>query len=280
MGDPSFLLGMGQMRVEGADLSGNLTRAREMTRRAAAAGCRIVVLPECLDVGWAHPAAHDLARPIPGETSDALCEAARESALYVVAGVTERAGDRLYNAALLISPDGEILLKHRKINVLTDVEGLYTPGDRLGVVETPLGVIGVNICADNFPDSLALAHAQARMGAQLLLSPSAWAVDAGHDNDREPYGALWSGAYRTLTSLYDLWVVGVSSVGWVRGGAWEGRKCIGCSLAMAPGGTVAAEGPYGEDAEALITVHVTPTVRAARGTDIAPMLRRRGYAGP
>ena len=37
------------------------------------------------------------------------------------------------------------------------------------------------MAADNFPDSLVLGHSLARMGAQILLSPSAWAVPADHD---------------------------------------------------------------------------------------------------
>lgn len=275
-----FTVGMGQMRVEGADLDGNLRRAREMIRRAAEAGCRLVVLPECLDVGWAHPAARELAQSIPGATSDFLATAAQETGLYVVAGLTERAGKRLYNAAVLLSPAGEILLKHRKINLLHDVEGSYTVGDSLSVARTPLGVLGVNICADNFPNSLALAHTQARMGAQVLLSPSAWAVDADHDPETEPYGALWKGAYATLAGLYDLTVIGVSSVGPVRGGVWEGRKCIGCSLAVGPGGRLLAEAPYGADAEALVTVEVALVSPRVTGTGFAGMLQSRGYTGP
>jgi predicted amidohydrolase len=87
------------------------------------------------------------------------------------------------------------------------------------------------------------------MGAQLLLSPSAWAVEADHDNSREPYGDLWRQSYRELARLYDLTVIGVSSVGRLAAGPWKGRKVIGCSLAVGPGGEILAEGPYGEDAE-------------------------------
>ncbi len=90
------------------------------------------------------------------------------------------------------------------------------------------------------------------MGAQLLLSPSAWAVDADHDNQIEPYGQLWRTAYAELGRLYDLPVVGVSSVGWLSSGPWKGRKLIGCSLATDNRGEIVAQGPYGESAEALI----------------------------
>ena len=153
----------------------------------------LIVLPECLDLGWTHPSAQSLAQPIPGSSCDVLTQAAIGTGIYVAAGLTERDGPRIYNAAVLIAPDGTILLKHRKINLLDIEQPLYAIGDRLQVARTPFGVIGLNICADNFPDSLALGHALGRMGAQLLVSPSAWAVPADHDPQREPYGALWEG---------------------------------------------------------------------------------------
>jgi predicted amidohydrolase len=118
------------------------------------------------------------------------------------------------------------------------------------------------------------------MGAQVILSPSAWAVDTDHDNEREPYGQLWRDAYTELARLYDLTVLGVSNVGRITGGPWTGRKCIGCSLAVGPGGEILAQGPYGEDAEALVEVEVLPRPPVARGTDFAAALQKRGYRGP
>ena len=48
-------LAMGQMLVEGGRLQENLARAVEMIAQAGRQGCQIMVLPECLDLGWAHP---------------------------------------------------------------------------------------------------------------------------------------------------------------------------------------------------------------------------------
>lgn len=271
---------MGQMLVEGGCRRANLERAVAMVQQAARERCTVIVLPECLDVGWTHPAARDEAEPIPGPSSDRLAQAATEAGVYVVAGLTERDGQRLYNAAVLIAPDGTLLLKHRKINLLDIEQPLYAVGDRLQVTQTPHGVWGVNICADNFPDSLALGHALGRMGAQLLLSPSAWAVAADYDPQREPYGALWQGAFTTLARLYDMPVVGVSNVGPITGGPWQGRKCIGCSLAVDAGGQVAAQAPYGENAEGLFPVELELLPRCVAGTDLAPALRAKGYVGP
>ena len=276
---PGYEIGMAQILVEGGRPQANLDRAVDAVRRAAAQGCRLVVLPECLDVGWTDPSARDLARTIPGPHADRLAQAAREHRVYVAAGLVERAGDRLYNAALL-GPDGHLLLHHRKINELDIALDLYAVGDRLGVAETELGTLGLAVCADNFGSSLAISHVLARMGAQVILSPSAWAVDGDHDNAREPYGQLWRDAYTELARLYDLTVIGVSNVGRITGGPWQGRKCIGCSLAVGPGGAILAEGPYGEQAEAVVCVDVRLRPPIGRGTGIAPALEARGYRGP
>jgi len=276
----SFRVGMAQIAVEGGRPEANLARAVARVAEAASQGCRLVVLPECLDLGWTHPSARALAQPIPGPHSDLLARAARDGGLFVAAGLVERAGDKLYNAAVLCDPSGQVLLVHRKINELDLAHDLYAIGDRLGVAHTPLGTLGVNICADNFADSLAIAHVLARMGAQVLLSPSAWAVDADHDNAATPYGDLWRKAYQEIARLYDLYVIGVSNVGWLTAGPWKGRKVIGCSLAVGPGGKILAEGPYGEEAEALVMVEVDPRPPIAKGTLVAEALRARGYHGP
>jgi predicted amidohydrolase len=271
---------MAQVLVEGGRPGTNLDRAVDAIGRGAARGCQLVVLPECLDLGWTDPSARDLAQPIPGPHAERLRQAACGHRIHVAAGLVERAGDRLYNAAVLIDPEGKTLLHHRKVNELDIALGLYAVGDRLGVAETELGTLGLSICADNFGSSLAIGHVLARMGAQAILSPSAWAVDGGHDNAREPYGQLWRDSYTELARLYDLTVIGVSNVGRITGGPWKGRKCIGCSLAVGPGGEILAQGPYGEDAEAVVEVEVRPQPPVARGTDFAAALRGRGYQGP
>src|SRR4051812_47788772 len=255
MGDRGFRAGMAQILVEGGRPDANLGRAEGAIGRAAAEGCRLVILPECLDLGWTDPSARELARPIAGPHSDRLARAARQHRVFVAAGLVERAGDRLYNAAVLLGPDGRILLHHRKVNELDIALDLYAVGDRLGVAETALGTIGLAICADNFGNSLAVGHVLARMGARLILSPSAWAVDADHD-DEEPYGRLWLDSYTELARLYDLTILGVSNVGRLTNGPWRGRKCIGCSLAVGPGGVVLARGPYGASAEAEVVVEI------------------------
>lgn len=275
-----YRIAMGQTLVEPARPQANLDCACEAVAQAAALGCRLVVLPECLDLGWGDPSARDLAQPIPGPHVEQLQKAARKEGIYVAAGLVERSGGRLYNAAVLIAPSGAIVLHHRKINELDICLELYAVGDRLGVAETELGTLGLAICADNFGNSLAISHVLCRMGAQVVLSPSAWAVDADHDNVKDPYGKLWLDAFGELARLYDVTVIGVSNVGWITNGPWRGRKVIGCSLAVGPGGQILARGPYGEGAAAVLPVEVALRNPIGRGTSIAAELAQRNYRGP
>jgi predicted amidohydrolase len=248
---------MGQMLVKAGQPAANLHRAVQCIAGAARAGCDLVVLPECLDIGWADGSARTLAHGIPGPHSALLCDAARQHGIFVAAGLVERAGPLLYNAAVLIDDNGRVCLTHRKINELHAITGgLYAVGDRLAVAHTRLGVMGMTICADNLPDSLDIAGVLARMGAQVLLAPSAWAVPPGDDQAREPYGQLWRGAYRALGERHGLPVVAVSSVGVLADGPWRGHRAIGCSLATGSDGVVRAQGGYGEMAEELIVCEV------------------------
>jgi predicted amidohydrolase len=273
-------VGMGQILVQGGAAAANLDRATAMIRQAADSACDVVVLPECVDLAWTWPEARRLAQPIPGERSAQLAAAAKQHRVWVVAGLTERDGDKVFNSAVLLSSNGELMSKHRKINELAIAHDLYDVGDRLTAVPSPFGLLGVTICADNFPESLVFGHALARMGVRILLSPCAWAVDADHDNIKNPYGDLWLTAYRRLASLYGMTVIGVSCVGWLTGGPWKGRKCIGNSIAVGPGGQVLAMGPYGVDAESLTVVEVSESAPTARSTSSADVLEEHGYVDP
>ncbi len=264
------LIGIAQMLVSAGKPEDNIERAGSMIAEAARKGCDIVVLPECLDLGWTYPEAVRAAEPIPGTYSDKIAEYADKNAIYVVAGLTEKAhepyGEAVYNAAVLISPQGNIILKNRKINILDIAQHIYRTGNLLATAHTPFATIGVDICADNFPSSYAIGHTLARMGAELICSPSAWAVDADHDNRKEPYGDLWREAYSDLARLYRCAVVGVSNVGWIDAGPWKGKKCIGSSLVVGPGGDVLFQAPYGVDAEGLFPVEISIVYQSLTGT--------------
>jgi len=275
-----FKLALGQMAVAGGDRVGNLQRAVRMIHAAAEAGAKVMLLPEALDAGWTSPQSRELATSIPdGSTCRIFREAARGCGLYVCAGLTERSGESVYNAAVLISPAGEVLLHHRKLNELEIGHDVYDQGDRLGVVRTPLATFGLMICADGFVRDQIVSRTLGLMGADVILAPSAWAVPPGFDNAATPYGAGWRENFGAVARDYRLWVAGCSNVGRIRGGPWNDHACIGCSLVVDPFGRVALAGPYGEQAETLLTIEIQPEPRPARGTGWNGFWRKSTGAG-
>ena len=268
-------IGMGQLLVEGGEPERNLKRAGKMLEDAAEKSCRLVLLPECLDFAWTHPSAKTEAQPIPGPYSDILCKLAKTYNLYLCAGLTERSEDKVYNTAIFISPEGNILLKYRKINVLTVAQDIYSIGETLSVVKTPFGVVGVNICSDNYIDSLDIGHTLARMGAQIILSPSSWTVDYSTVEGDILYGKKWLKPYQTLAVAHDLVVVSATAVGVIVGGVYEGKKMVGCSLAVNKDGIV-AEGKYNEFAGQLVITDITIPPPRVLGTAIGESFKMRG----
>jgi predicted amidohydrolase len=259
-------VGLIQMSVGGGEKSRNLRHSQALIAEAAAQGADLALLPEAMNLGWTHPSCSTHADPIPGgETFEALSDSARRHGVYVCSGLVERAGDRVFNAAVILDRRGRLLLLHRKLNELTIGHDYYAQGDRLNVCHTELGTLGLMVCADGFAHGLVLGRALGYMGADVILSPSAWAVPADHDNEKEPYGRLWRDSYSPVAREFSVWVLGVSNVGWLTAGPWAGRKCIGCSMAVGPDGEVVLQGPYGVEAETILYVDVTPVPRPARG---------------
>lgn len=254
------------MRVEGGRKDANLARAVHLINEAAANGAEVVVLPEAMTLGWTHPAARQDADSIPdGLSCSTLSDAARTNQIHVCSGLVEREGDKIFNAAVLINPEGMVILHHRKLNELEIGHEFYSPGDRLQVARTPLGTVGIMICADAFARGQVIGRALGHLGADIILSPCAWAVTADHDNEREPYGKLWLENYGPVARDFRLWIAGVSNVGWLTQGPWKGHKCIGCSLVVDGKGEPVLVGPYGPEAETILYVDVVLESRPAQG---------------
>ena len=149
----------------------NLARAWELL---AAVDAQLVVLPEFFNTGYliaSREEAWDLGEEIPhGRTTAALCEMAREKKLHIVAGLIEREGEKLYNAAVLVSPKGYVA-KYRKIHLFNEEKLWFAPGD-LGFEVHDLGNcrIGIMICFDwFFPESMRIL---ALKGADIICHPA------------------------------------------------------------------------------------------------------------
>ena len=279
--DMKFRLALAQMLVVGGEPERNLARAEAMVAEAAAQGADVVLLPETMDLGWTHPSARLLAEAIPsGRPCARLRATARRHGVYICAGLTERDGEAVYNAAVIINRDGAVCALHRKINELEIGHACYDQGDRLGVAHTELGTLGLMICADALADRETIPRTLCAMGADVILSPCSWAVPADHDPIREPYGELWRLAYRPVARAHSVWIAGVSNVGVMTGGPWDGHLCIGSSLLIDGDGREVVTGTYGAGAEALLYADVATRDRSGRGA-VGPRISDdlRGGAG-
>lgn len=138
-----------------------------------------VVFPE---VALQHAARQDglleaVAEPIPGPATDTVAEHAVALDSYVLLPMYERDGDDYYNAAALVSPDGEVVGTYRKVApTIGEVEGGITPGEEIPVWETEFGTVGTFICWDSrYPEVGATLGAK---GADLVLFPTHGAAHA------------------------------------------------------------------------------------------------------
>jgi predicted amidohydrolase len=131
--------------------------------------------------------------------------------------------------------------------------------------------MGLMICADAFAAGQVITRTLGYMGADIILSPSAWAVPADHDNAKEPYGKLWLDNYCPVARAFRTWIAAASNVGWITDGPWKGRPCIGCSLVVDPAGQAVLQGPYGAEAETILYVDINLEPRPARGDQWAAL---------
>ncbi|WP_236696715.1 carbon-nitrogen hydrolase family protein [Rhodopirellula islandica] len=229
---------MAQIYCIDGDREGNLRRIENAVAEASSEGAVIVCFPETSLYGWVNPKAHELAGPIPGKDTEALSKIAQQHGVYLSVGVSEKDGERLFDSVVLLDDDGSLILKHRKMNVLTHLMSPpYTRGETVEVVETKFGRVGMLICADTFDEEVV-----ERMAAQqpdLLLVPYGWAAQA----DAWPgHGPSLRHTIAKAAKTIGCPIVGTNLVGSISGGPWQGMIYGGQSYAVTPDGTVLSQG--------------------------------------
>ncbi len=137
-------------------------------------GAGLVVLPELFSTGYqfcSRAEAMDLAEEIPGgPTTGALMDAASRTGTIIAAGLLEKDGERLFNSAVLVSPEGFVGL-YRKAHLFWREKNIFTPGDTPFEVFEVRGLrLGMMICFDwYFPEA---ARTLALRGAEVICHPS------------------------------------------------------------------------------------------------------------
>ena len=214
------------------DKEKNLADLTNLVRQAAEQGAKLIVLPEMCATGYYFDSmeqAAEMAEPIAnGQTVRLLENLAKELDCYLVAGLPESDGERLYNSAVLIGPEG-LIGRHRKMHhYVPDSTWAKTGDEPVKVFNTPIGNIGIQICMDlSYPEGPRLSRL---MGAQVLCSPMNW-------NESSIPSDIWL----TRAKENGMYVIASN-----RHGNEKGFDFCGGSGIIDPEGRVVACHPYGD----------------------------------
>jgi N-carbamoylputrescine amidase len=247
-----------------SDKETNLAKAIEKIKEAAAKGAQIVCLQElfaslyfCDQEDYAN---FKLAEPIPGPTTDTLCQLAKELQVVIIASLFEKRTAGLYhNTTAVIDADGTFLGKYRKMHIPDDpsfYEKFYfTPGD-LGYQTfiTKFAKIGVLICWDQwYPEA---ARITSLMGAEILFYPTAigWATAQDEATNKEQFDA-WQTIQRSHAVANGVHVVSVNRVGLEQNGD---MKFWGGSFVANPLGAIIQQASH--DEEEIMIVPIDPSL--------------------
>ena len=169
-----------QLDIKIADVAGNRERMIAKMRETREAGAELTIFPECALTGYCFESLEEArphAEPIPGPSVSKMAEACSALGTYVVFGMLESDGSRVFNALALVGPQG-LVASYRKIHIpYLGVDRFVDFGDRPFDVHEINGVrIGMNICYDGgFPEP---ARCLALMGADLIVLPTNWPPSA------------------------------------------------------------------------------------------------------
>ena len=148
----------------------NVRLFSDVVRKKTPAAVDLIVFPEGMTVVGTGKKYPEIAESVPGPTTKALAELAKERKSWIVAGLYERDGAAIYNTAILLDREGRIAGKYRKVYLpREEVEAGLTPGSDYPVFRTDFGRVGLMICWDvHYTDP---ARALALKGAEIVVLP-------------------------------------------------------------------------------------------------------------
>ncbi len=203
----------------------NQEKIIELVDKAFGQGAQLVVAPEMANTGYIFESKEEAAQyaePVPGGPMvQALEKTAADKNGYVVSGLMEKDGDKLYNTAVLVGPEGYIG-KYRKTHLWDIDKTFYEPGD-LGfpVFDLPFGRIGICICYDQtFPE---VSRIYAMQDVDIICSPTNWVVIPGLATPEDP---TWSYIARTQAQINGVYMVCADRIGNERDVTFGGSSCI------------------------------------------------------
>ena len=223
-------------------------------------GADLIILPEIWNIGFMSFGRYILeAEGVDGPTMTLLQSLAQKAGAFLHTGsFVEKENGHYFNSSFLLSPNGEILARYRKIHLFgynSEETKILASGTEPVVVQTPFGTIGMATCFDlRFPE---LFRAMIDKGAHIFLVSSAW-----------PYPRLepWIMFNRVRALENQSFLISANAAG-----INCGIQYVGHSMVVDPLGTVVAQAG---DEETIVYAQIDPAkVQEAR--DAFPALSGR-----
>ncbi|AZM58190.1 MULTISPECIES: nitrilase family protein [unclassified Streptomyces] len=214
-----------QVGVE--NLKANAAAVEQRLHEAGSSGARLVVLPELATTGYVFNTREEAfahSETIPdGPSMQLFRRAAAEHDMYVVGCIVERDGERLYDTAVLVGPDGYIG-RYRKTHLWNTEKLWFTPGDEgFAVFDTRIGRIGLLVCWDIwFPET---ARIVSQMGADIICIPTGWVWTPPPLYDAS---GVCMAAHLTITAAHvnNVFIATADRIGQERGAGFMGNSLI------------------------------------------------------
>ncbi|HEX2198195.1 MAG TPA: carbon-nitrogen hydrolase family protein [Burkholderiales bacterium] len=230
--------------VSAPEVAANLEAAGRLIAEAAAAGARLVALPENFYLIGRHEADKVKVREPDGRgpIQDFLSASARKHGVWLVGGTTpieSAEKDRILSACLVFDDRGARVARYDKMHLFRfdgggeeryDESRTLQPGAAPVAVDSPFGRLALSICYDvRFPE---LYRGLGQFDAMFV--PSAFTVPTGR--------AHWQILLRARAVENQAYVIAPAQGGLHA----SGRRTYGHTLAIDPWGEVLAERPEGE----------------------------------
>lgn len=241
-----------QLDPQIGEVDHNLEHIERTVADAAARGANLVVAPEAAVTGYAFDSLEEampVARRASAIAADRLAELAAKHAVTVICGTLEAEGDAIYNAALVLAPNGRRWVYRKTHLPFLGIDRFAAPGqDAPFVVDLGPIRVGVLICYDlRFPEA---ARICALDGADLIALPTNWPEGVDFHPD------LFAPARAAENHCF---LLAADRVGTERGTTFIGR-----SLVVDPDGRLLATA--GGTEEDVLVVEIDP--EAARSTHV------------
>jgi predicted amidohydrolase len=186
VGPAPLTIAAAQAESVSGDVTGNARTAAELVREGAAAGARVVVLPELFLPGYDMASAaadreRDVVDPESDPRLDPLRAACRGTGTVGIVGASVRSGSRRTIGVLVVDGDGGVRHAYDKQHLLSAEREVFEPGRDRAIVTVDGWPLGLAVCYDGcFPEH---ARSLADDDALVYVAPAAYVVGSEHRRD-------------------------------------------------------------------------------------------------